>query len=269
MPQTLNILDIHLIRLLNQYAGLNPALDHLIYTLSDSGLLKGGLFMAFLWWHWFRRDDATETRRGQIIIALGATALAVIVSRILQVELPFRDRPMHNAALHFMLPDGVGAGMLDGWSSFPSDHAVLFSGLAVAVWIQSWRGGLLCAIWALVAVCLPRVYLGYHYPTDIAAGLILGTGVVVAAHLLFSPDRLTAPLLRWEHLHPTSFYCLAFLASFELAVMFRDIRQLTADGIHLASARAATTLATEGSLPLHHNAAHSGPRSIAAPPKTE
>src|SRR3546814_14254760 len=76
---------------------------------------------------------------------------------------------MHNAALHFMLPDGVGSGMLDGWSSFPSDHAVLFSGLAVAVWIQSWRGGLLFAIWALVVVCLPRVYLGYRYPTDLAA----------------------------------------------------------------------------------------------------
>src|SRR3546814_7008342 len=98
------------------YAGLNPALDHLIYTLSDYGLLKGGLFMAFLWWHWFRRDDATETRRGQIIIALTAPAVAVIVSRILQAELPFRDRTMHNAALHFMLPDGVGSGQLDGWS---------------------------------------------------------------------------------------------------------------------------------------------------------
>src|SRR3546814_12277769 len=83
---------------------------------------------------------------------------------------------MHNAALHFMLPDGVGSGMLDGWSSFPSDYAVLFSGLAVAVWIQSWRGGLLCAIWDLVVVCLPRVFLGYPYPTDIAAGLVIGTG---------------------------------------------------------------------------------------------
>lgn len=48
------------------------------------------------------------------------------------------------------------------------------------------------AAWAS-AVALSRVWLGVHYPSDIVAGAVLGTGLSVAVHLL--RDALTPPAL--------------------------------------------------------------------------
>lgn len=225
--------DHRLLLWLNQFAGDNAALDRFIYNLADSAMLKGGVFMAFLWWQWFRHDDATVQRRQTILTALAGAIAAIGIARVLQIALPFRARPLHNPELGLGSPVGVNPDTLDGWSSFPSDHAVLFFALAVAVWRLSRPLGLLAFLWSAIAICLPRVYLGYHYATDILAGAVVG---IVTMHLTFAilrPQLLARPLLRWEARHATSFYCLAFLATLELAVLFQDVRQLASDSLGL------------------------------------
>jgi undecaprenyl-diphosphatase len=218
---------------LNGWAGDNAALDRFVYNLADSAMLKGGLFMAFLWWQWFRRDDATVQRRQTILTALAGAIAAIGIARVLQITLPFRARPLHNPELILASPVGVNPETLDGWSSFPSDHAVLFFALAVAVWRLSQPLGLLAFLWSAVAICLPRVYLGYHYVTDILAGAVVGMVTMHLAFAILRPQLLARPLLRWEARHATSFYCLAFLATLELAVLFQDVRQLASDSLGL------------------------------------
>lgn len=88
---------------------------------------------------------------------MGALA-AIAVGRTLQVVMPDRPRPMHDPQLGFQLPHGVDPSDLQGWSSFPSDHAVLFFALSTALFLWSRTVGVLGFIWASLIVCLPRIY---------------------------------------------------------------------------------------------------------------
>jgi len=70
--------------------------------------------------------------------------------------------------------------------SFPSGHtlhAVCFTLLATS-YFPEWTGGLV-ALTALIA--LSRVILGLHYPTDVAAGALLGGLLGFASSMLGEP----------------------------------------------------------------------------------
>jgi undecaprenyl-diphosphatase len=77
-------------------------------------------------------------------------------------------------------------------SSFPSDHATLAAAIATGLCLADPPLGRFVAV-AAAAMAFDRVYLGVHYPSDVAAGLALGAGVSYAASRLASPrlERLT------------------------------------------------------------------------------
>lgn len=80
--------------------------------------------------------------------------------------------------------------------SFPSGHASSSAALAGVVLILVW--GLLShgilrtvvtylALGTWLVVCLDRVLLGRHFPTDVVAGSFLGVAVVLVTLVLFDP----------------------------------------------------------------------------------
>jgi membrane-associated phospholipid phosphatase len=81
--------------------------------------------------------------------------------------------------------DGVPAT-----SSFPSGHVaaaiVLYVGLAILISSQTRHTVIRVLVWAIaltfvVGVGISRVYRGLHHPTDVFAGVILGTGALLFA----------------------------------------------------------------------------------------
>jgi len=65
----------------------------------------------------------------------------------------------------------------DRWA-FPSGHtAQSFSVLIVLLWLHPVIG--LCFLPVIVAVGLSRVFLGVHYPSDVVAGALIGSGLTV------------------------------------------------------------------------------------------
>jgi undecaprenyl-diphosphatase len=71
-----------------------------------------------------------------------------------------------------------------GWYAYPSGHATLAPlvfGLGALIWSAPWpraRRLLALAIAAAISVLIAfsRVYIGVHWPSDVTAGLIVGTG---------------------------------------------------------------------------------------------
>ena len=103
--------------------------------------------------------------------------------------LPFRERPLHSAAIDLQIPDALDVEALSGWSSFPSDHATLFFALAIGIGLVSRVAGRLILVHAIFVVSLPRVYLGLHYPTDIVAGAFIGSGLT---YVVVKNERIAA-----------------------------------------------------------------------------
>lgn len=114
---------------------------------------------------------------------------------------------------------------LEDWSSFPSDHAAYLSALAFGLAYISRRLTVPIVLYTAGWICLPRLYLGVHYATDIIVGLGIRTVTVWA---LFKVDWLRSFLatrvLGFLDEKPHWFYMIAFLATFEMGDLFWDVR---------------------------------------------
>jgi undecaprenyl-diphosphatase len=231
--------DEALLLFCNYPAGRNALLDKLVFDIADSVLLKGGIFLALYWALWFKPSKRMEEDRRDLASALTCAVLIAVASRLLQIGLPFHQRPLHMPGLGFRIPFEVSPETLNNWGSFPSDHALLFFALCVPLWRRSRWLGLAMGGWTLIVICLPRLYLGYHYPSDVLAGAVIGIVLMMILPKGLHLTRLPAQLVTLERRRPHIFYAAAFLASLELAVLFYDLRHIGLDATRILKGWAA------------------------------
>jgi undecaprenyl-diphosphatase len=220
-------LDHAILEALNDFAGRSWAFDEALGALATYNLIKGGLVMALVWWAWFRsaQDRRAGDRRHLIATLIGCLA-ALGVGRLLVVVLPFRVRPLHDSDLHLVVPFGLDDSLLAKASSFPSDHAVLFFGLATGLFLLSRRVGTVVALYTFVVIGLPRMYLGFHYFSDIVAGAAIGAGICWLANRFLAGSRGVQWLERWSSAQPMYFYPLLFLVTYQIAELFDSSRAI-------------------------------------------
>lgn len=221
-----NVFDASVVSYVNQFSRLSTFFDQVIAEISSNHLWKGGFLLAMLWWSWFQKEKQNYPYREQVISTVAASFVALICGRVLALTLPFRIRPLHDPALNFRIPYGVSHTTLQSWSSFPSDHAVMFFSVATGIWLISRTLGAIAFVYVLVGICLPRIYLGFHYPTDILAGALIGIGIAWIVNAKEIRRHIARPALFWLDRGPGSFYAFSFLLTFEIASMFDDIREL-------------------------------------------
>jgi undecaprenyl-diphosphatase len=212
--------EIEILQWLNGLAGQYPVLDRVIMQAHRLATVKMLLPMALLWYLWFKG----ATFRRHVFSGVLGGLLALAASRLIQNFSPHRPRPALSDEFEFAMP--AGASALD-WSSFPSDHAAITFAIATAIFAASRPLGLFTFAYVTVFACLPRLYGGYHYPSDLLAGAAIGVLCVKLAALPLRPtDRLYGLASRLEERNAPLFYLFAFVLSFQLTTFFDDVRLL-------------------------------------------
>jgi undecaprenyl-diphosphatase len=171
-------LDEHLFRML--YAARAGALTSIAAALSVIG--GGWVMLALLPLLAFRRHRATAAA---LTCVLAVTAAAVSLLKLAV----HRVRPCHalagvrclwgSAPTDFSFPSGHAAGSF-AFAAFVGSLA-LAGASGAGPMQQRWRRAA-CAFVIAAATCiaLSRVYLGVHFPGDVAAGSLIGAGVGLA-----------------------------------------------------------------------------------------
>ncbi len=231
----MNPFDHAVLGFINSFARQSVAFDQLVGFVNRNDLLKGGIIMALVWWGWFKTSDSHD-RREAIVAAMLSGFMALVAGRLLASFLPFRLRPLHDPAVHFILPYGASANELKLWSSFPSQHTLFFSALGVGMMYISWIAGVFILVHTALFIALPRVYLGFHFPSDIVAGFVIGAVVAMAMNLRQVRHFYAARVLAWHDRHPSAFYAMFFILTLQLSTMFSGAIDLLKLIVHGARA---------------------------------
>ena len=126
---------------------------------------------------WFSPDHIAD--RGRMVLGLAGTCFATLLSVLLQKHLDVDVRPFFDPAMHLYQVNRVDLSQWDRINSFPSDTATLYFALSTVIFLE-WRlAGALSYIWSFITAGICRAALGFHYPSDILAGILLGVSMVL------------------------------------------------------------------------------------------
>ncbi|HEX8333835.1 MAG TPA: phosphatase PAP2 family protein [Segetibacter sp.] len=172
--------DISALHFINKQLA-SPSLDALMLLLREAYTWVPLYLFFILFFYFNTRNQFVQI----ILLTLLTFALTDFISASILKPLIGRLRPCYSPEITFAINNLPGCG---GKYSMPSSHASNHFGLASfwfliiqntlqKTWYWLW-------VWA-IAIGFSQVYVGVHYPGDILAGFVFGTGIGVFCFFLF------------------------------------------------------------------------------------
>ena len=115
---------------------------------------------------------------------------------------------------------------LTSFGSFPSDHAALFYAWATGFYFLSRRLGAILLTHVTLLICLPRIILGFHFPTDVITGALIGISAGYWLNEHVNIAYLMKGVRYWEERSAGTLYACFFLISYLFATLFEPIRSV-------------------------------------------
>ena len=176
--------------LISRFAQSTPEWVHSFADFgTDAGLL---LFFALFGWHAWRTRGTPGHRLA--LVAPLAVIGAYLVSEVTK-SLIREDRPCRAVAGAAPIAECPAVG---DWS-FPSNHATIAASCAIVLTVL-WPRLAPAVIPLAMLMAFSRVFVGVHYPHDVAAGFVVGStvGLLLAllAVRLVGPPAAAAPAPR-------------------------------------------------------------------------
>ena len=137
------------------------------------------LYLLILYMVW--RDSGWRGVVLMLVTAAAAILLSDMIAGIfkhtgvlkhLWAEFPARLRPMYTPELEGMVSNVLKKGGQYGTVSAHAATMMSMAVIAIPTIGRRWFTWLMCGV--VVLVCYSRIYMGYHFPMDIALGLMIG-----------------------------------------------------------------------------------------------
>lgn len=218
---------------LNRWLTEFPGVYQLERNIANTPELITPAILAYWWFsETYVRFSAAELRR-RALLAFAALPLAYVLAQIIQ-RLVHRPRPLNALSLQTSAPTdfGIEQHALTKLGSFPSDHEALLFILIVFAFSVNRRLAWVLLAFAIVYGIL-RVAVGYHWPSDIIGGAVLGAAI--AAALLALKPQLTETLdniLGLIQRHRAVSYTIGFIIMAEFANGFTRLKILANSLLH-------------------------------------
>jgi undecaprenyl-diphosphatase len=215
--------DVAVVQAVNAMAGKFPVFDLIVLRVFRLDSVRHLPLVGALIWAWYS-DPGDGSRRRHVFDGVAGYMISIIVTRVVQDLLPHRPRPALAGTFHFEMPVG---GFTNDWSSFPSDTAAQGFALVVGLWMISRNLGIAALLWATFVVCFPRLYGGFHYPSDLIAGGLAGALTTwFVSKRLWGLNAVERRFVWAEQEYRPWFYIFGFFILFQIMAHLEDFKEL-------------------------------------------
>lgn len=162
-------LNNHLFSTINQFAGQNQYFDYMFMFFAEA---MPYLFIVLVIAAWFRSKQQTK----RYLIGATLTSLVGITINSLIAQVYFHPRP-------FMSDLGTTLVTHTPSTSFPSDHTTFMFCIAFSLLCHQATRTVALGLTILAVIGgLSRVYIGVHFPFDIAAAAVVSGFAAMVVH---------------------------------------------------------------------------------------